>query len=165
MSLTEHKDLAWPKTGGSENTGDPPTDPYSHALIDQWTDAQQVEVPLMRIAHARSGDKGDTANIGLIGRSPECYVWLRENVAAECIKKWFESISRGVVHRYLVPNLWALNFLLDESLGGGGTVSLYMDPQGKTYSQALLRCQVEVPKPLLETITPENLPCRGELNP
>ena len=159
----EHKDLAWPKTGGSENTGDPPMDPYSPALIDPWTDAPQVKVPLMQIAHARSGDKGDTANIGLIGRSPECYVWLRENVTAERIKKWFESISRGEVHRYLVPNLWALNFLLDESLGGGGTVSLYMDPQGKTYSQALLRCRVEVPKPLLDTISPENAPCPGEL--
>ncbi len=159
----EHEDLAWPKTGGSENTGDPPMDAYSPALIDQWTNAPQVEVPLMQIAHARSGDKGDTANIGLIGRSPECYVWLRENVSAERVKKWFESISRGEVHRYLVPNLWALNFLLDESLGGGGTVSLYMDPQGKTYGQALLRCRVEVPKPLLETIAPENMPCPGEL--
>jgi hypothetical protein len=161
----EHKDLAWPKTGGSGSAGDAPMDPYSPALIDQWTDAPRIEVPLMQIAHARSGDKGDTANIGLIGRSSECYVWLRENVTAERVKKWFESISRGKVYRYLVPNLWALNFLLDESLGGGGTVSLYMDPQGKTYSQALLRCRVEVPKPLLDTIAPEHLPCRGELNP
>ncbi len=159
----EHRDLAWPKTGGSGSADDPPVDPYPFALMDQWTGAPRVEVPLMRIAHARSGDKGDTANIGLIGRSPECYVWLRENVTAERIKQWFGSISHGKVYRYLVPNLWALNFLLDESLGGGGTVSLYIDPQGKTYSQALLRCRVEVPKPLLETIAPENMPCPGEL--
>ena len=159
----EHKDLAWPKTGGTGEAGVAPEDPFARSLIEKWDDAATIEVPLMQIAHARSGDKGDTANIGLIGRSLECYVWLRENVTAERIKKWFESIARGEVHRYLVPNLWALNFLLDESLGGGGTVSLYMDPQGKTYSQALLRCRVEVPKPLLETIAPENMPCPGEL--
>jgi hypothetical protein len=117
----------------------------------------------MRIAHARSGDKGDTANIGLIGRSPECYVWLRENVSAERVREWFASIVRGEVHRYLVPNLWAINFLLEESLGGGGTVSLFMDPQGKTYGQALLRCRVEIPTGLLDTIAPENAPCPGEL--
>ena len=93
----------------------------------------------MTIAHARSGDKGDTANIGLIGRSPACYVWLRENVTAERVKGWFAGIALGEVHRYLVPNLWALNFLLESSLGGGGTVSLYLDAQGKTYGQALLR--------------------------
>ncbi len=124
---------------------------------------QTKKVSLLQLAHARSGDKGDTANIGLIGRSEECYVWLRENVSAEHVRGWFAGIVRGEVHRYLVPNLWAINFLLDESLGGGGTVSLFMDPQGKTYSQALLRCRVEVPRPLLDTIAPENAPCPGEL--
>ena len=162
--VAEHKDLAWPKTGGSGEAGNAPEDPFSLRLIETWDGAAIVEVPLMQIAHARSGDKGDTANIGLIGRSPECYVWLRENVTAERIKTWFASIARGEVHRYPVPNLWALNFLLDESLGGGGTVSLFMDPQGKTYSQALLRCRVEIPQPLLETISEENRPCRGELS-
>jgi hypothetical protein len=125
-------------------------------LIAELSDAPKVEVSLMRIAHARSGDKGDTASVGLIGRSPECYVWLRENVTAERVKNWFGSMVHGEVERYLVPNLWALNFLLHESLGGGGTVSLHIDAQGKTYGPALLRCLVEVPEPLLGTIAPEN---------
>jgi hypothetical protein len=161
--VAELRDLAWPETGGSGEVIDPPPDPYPRALIEQWDDAPRIEVPLMKIAHARSGDKGDTANIGLIGRSPECYVWLRENVTPERVRKWFESICRGEVHRYVVPNLWALNFLLDESLGGGGTVSLSIDPQGKTFSQAVLRCRVRVPTPLLETIEPEDAACPGEL--
>jgi hypothetical protein len=67
------------------------------------------------------------------------------------------------VHRYLVPNLWALNFLLEESLGGGGTVSLHIDAQGKTYSQALLRCRVSIPRALLLTIDPENRATSEEL--
>ena len=155
--------LAWPRTGGSAEVGTPPEELYPASLVTRLEDGPPIEVPLMRIAHARSGDKGDTANIGLIGRSAECYVWLRENVSAERVCEWFASIVRGEVHRYLVPNLWAINFLLDESLGGGGTVSLFMDPQGKTYGQALLRCRVEVPRALLDTIAPENAPCPGEL--
>jgi len=75
------------------------------------------------------------------------------------------SSCHGGVERYLVPNLWALNFLLAESLGGGGTMSLFIDAQGKTLSQALLRCEVEVPEFLLSSIRPENVPCEGELVP
>jgi hypothetical protein len=118
----------------------------------------------MRIAHARSGDKGDTANIGLIGRSAACYVWMRENVTAERVKAWFEGIARGAVQRHLVPNLWALNFLLSESLGGGGTVSLHIDAQGKTYGQALLRCRVPIPLALLDTIAPSDRATSRELD-
>jgi hypothetical protein len=118
----------------------------------------------MRIAHARSGDKGDTANIGLIGRSPACYAWLRDHVSAERVKGWFGSICRGEVVRHAVPNLWALNFLLEGALGGGGTRSLFIDAQGKTLSQALLRCVVEVPEALLGTIRLEDAACPGELD-
>jgi hypothetical protein len=85
-------------------------------------------------------------------------------VSAERLRGWFEGIVHGEVHRYLVPNLWALNFLLDESLGGGGTVSLYTDAQGKTYGQALLRCRVVVPAKLLETIAAEDRPSGKELS-
>jgi hypothetical protein len=119
----------------------------------------------MRLAHARSGDKGDTANIGLIGRSPECYAWLRDNIPAALVKAWFAGTCLGHVERHEVANLWALNFLLEETLGGGGTRSLFIDAQGKTLSQALLRCVVEVPEALLATISAECAPCPGELIP
>ena len=123
-----------------------------------------LRVPLQRIAHARSGDKGDTANIGLIGRSGPCYAWLRDHVSAAQVRSWFRDQVRGPVTRHPVPGLWALNFLLEEALGGGGTVGLGIDPQGKTLAQALLRCPVEVPAALLATIAPEDRACPGELD-
>ena len=122
-----------------------------------------VRVPLFALAHARSGDKGDTANIGLIGRSPECYAWLARQVTAAKVRGWFKGKTLGPVVRHLVPNLWAINFLLENALGGGGTRSLRLDAQGKTLSQALLRCEVAAPRRLLGTIRPENRPRRTEL--
>lgn len=151
--------LEWPKTGGVSEPVRELVDPYPSA--EERGD--DISVPLMAIAHARSGDKGDTANIGLIGRSGACYAWLRDHVSAERVRGWFEDSVHGEVHRYLVPNLWALNFLLDESLGGGGTVSLHTDAQGKTYSQALLRCRVDVPSALLDTIADADRPTSSEL--
>ena len=159
--VAEVTELPWPKTEGLPEAKEEPEDPFPASLA-QFDDRREIEIPLMRIAHARSGDKGDTASVGLIGRSPACYVWLRDNITAERVKKWFESISLGEVERHLVPNLWAINFLLHESLGGGGTISLYIDAQGKTYGPALLRCKVDVPAELLKTITPENEATLGE---
>jgi hypothetical protein len=155
--------IAWPITKGTSDVEHPPFDPWSPSLISNMSISRPIRVCLMEIAHARSGDKGDTVNIGLIGRSPECFVWLRENITDEKVNDWFHSLCKGEVHRYLVPNLWALNFLLEESLGGGGTMSLQIDAQGKTFSQALLRCEVDVPESLLTTILPENKACAGEL--
>ena len=153
--------LPWPVTGGQATP--PPAEP------DPWPpfpeSAPLIRVPLLRLAHARSGDKGDTANIGLIGRSGPCYAWLRDHVSAQRLKQWFGSHCLGQVERHPVPQLWALNFLLEATLGGGGTMSLFIDAQGKTLSQALLRCEVEVPLALLATLAEENLPCAGELNP
>lgn len=126
---------------------------------------RRVRVPLLAIAHARSGDKGDTANIGLIGRSEACYAWLARHLSAARVRQWFAGMAHGTVRRHLVPNLWALNFLLDEALGGGGTRSLRLDAQGKTLAQALLRCEVTIPAALLRTIAPEDRPCAGELLP
>jgi hypothetical protein len=97
-----------------------------------------MKIQLRQIAHARSGDKGDTANIGLIALKPEYYPILVEQVTAERVKQHFTGICKGAVERYELPNLKALNFLLHESLGGGGTISLKTDPQGKTLSSALL---------------------------
>ncbi len=103
------------------------------------------KVQLREIAHARSGDKGDTANVGLIALKPEYYPLLVEQVTAERVKKHFDSICLGEVERFEIPNLHALNFLLHQSLDGGGTISLKTDAQGKTYSSALLRMEIDVP--------------------
>jgi hypothetical protein len=100
---------------------------------------------LVQIAHARSGDKGDTANVGLIALKPEYYPLLAREVTAERVRKHFAGICLGTVDRFELPNLGALNFLLHESLDGGGTLSLKADAQGKTYSAALLRMEIDIP--------------------
>jgi hypothetical protein len=104
-----------------------------------------VKVQLTRLAHARSGDKGDTANVGLIALQEKFYQVLVREVTAERVKKHFKGICKGDVQRFELPNLGALNFLLHQSLGGGGTVSLMTDAQGKTFSTALLRMEIEIP--------------------
>jgi hypothetical protein len=103
-----------------------------------------VKVQLTKLAHARSGDKGDTANIGLIALRDQFYPVLVREVTAERVKEHFRGICHGEVERFELPNLGALNFLLHESLGGGGTLSLMTDAQGKTFSTALLRMEIEV---------------------
>lgn len=105
-------------------------------------------IRLLEIAHARSGDKGDTVNIGLIAREPRYYPVLVEQVTAERVKEHFGSLCRGKVERFELPNLGALNFLLHESLGGGGTVSLRLDAQGKTFGAGLLRMEIDLPESL-----------------
>lgn len=104
-----------------------------------------MEISLVKLAHARSGDKGDTANVGLIALKDEYYPLLVREVTAEKVKAHFGEIVKGGVERYELPNLGALNFLLHESLGGGGTLSLMTDAQGKTFSTALLRMKIDVP--------------------
>ena len=103
-----------------------------------------MKIQLVRLAHARSGDKGDTANVGLIALRDEFYPILVREVTSERVKDHFKGISKGKVERFELPNLQALNFLLHESLGGGGTLSLMTDAQGKTFSTALLRMMVEI---------------------
>ena len=103
-----------------------------------------MQVQLNKLAHARSGDKGDTANIGLIALSDAIYPILVREVTAARVQQHFHGICKGDVERFELPNLGALNFLLHESLGGGGTLSLMTDAQGKTFSTALLRMKVEV---------------------
>jgi hypothetical protein len=120
---------------------------------ESWPSAngatKTVRVPLSRLAHARSGDKGDTCNIGVIARAPEIYPWLKQTLTAAVVKRRFKGVCEGKVTRFEVPNLWALNFLLERSLGGGGTVSLRLDAQGKTLSHALLAMEVEAPRALV----------------
>jgi hypothetical protein len=113
---------------------------------------EHTTVPLLRLCLARSGDKGDTSNVGVIARSPEVYGWIVEHLTDAVVKQHFKGVCQGTVDRFELPNLQALNFLLHESLGGGGTQSLQFDAQGKTYSQYLLSMQVEVPALLLDTV-------------
>lgn len=103
-----------------------------------------MKIQLRTIAHARSGDKGDTANVGLIALRDEVYPLLVREVTSARVKEHFKGICKGEVERFELPNLGALNFLLLESLGGGGTLSLMTDAQGKTFSTALLRMEIEI---------------------
>lgn len=108
-----------------------------------------MKVRLERIAHARSGDKGDGSNVGVIAASPELYRVLLDTLTVERVAHHFREVCRGQVERFEVPNLNALNFILHDSLGGGGTESLKTDAQGKTHAQGLLAMEVEVPEELL----------------
>ena len=102
-----------------------------------------AKIQLKEIAHARSGDKGDNANIGLIALKPEHYPVLVREVTADRVKQHFAGLCAGEVERYELPNLNALNFVLHAALDGGGTLSLRTDSQGKTYGAALLRMEIE----------------------
>jgi hypothetical protein len=103
-----------------------------------------MKVPLARIAHCRSGDKGDLANIGVIAYRERHYAMLLREATADRVKAFFADRVRGRVERFELPNLAALNFVLHEALGGGGTVSLRVDAQGKTLGAALLRMEIEI---------------------
>lgn len=104
-----------------------------------------MKIKLLQLAHARSGDKGDTANVGIIAYKPEYYAFLAEVLTPQRVKAHFDGICRGKVERFELPNLGALNFLLHNALGGGGTQTLRHDAQGKTLSTAFLRMEVNVP--------------------
>jgi hypothetical protein len=107
---------------------------------------------LYRLAHGRSGDKGDTVNVGVIARRPEFYDFLRATLTTERVAQHFDGVIAGGVERFELPNLNALNFLLHGALDGGGTVSLMTDAQGKTFSTALLRMEVDVPPALADLV-------------
>ncbi len=100
-------------------------------------------IPLREIACARSGDKGNSANVAVFGRTPAAYAWLREHLTAKIVEEYFRPLGVGTVVRYDVPNLEALNFVLPHVLGGGGSRSLRIDAQGKTLGMALLEMQVD----------------------
>ena len=103
------------------------------------------KVKLIEIAHARSGDKGDGSNVGLIAYSKAGYEIIHAQVTVERVKEHYKDICFGDVDRYELPNLNALNFILHDSLGGGGTESVKTDAQGKTHGMAMLAMEVEVP--------------------
>jgi hypothetical protein len=107
-----------------------------------------MRVPLSRLAHTRSGDKGDTCNIGVIAWEQRFYPILVQELTEDRVKRHFGSLVAGNVERHEMPNLGALNFLLHQALGGGGTLSLRTDAQGKTFGAALLNLEIEVPEGL-----------------
>ncbi|MFT5284477.1 MAG: hypothetical protein ACI8TQ_000634 [Planctomycetota bacterium] len=113
-----------------------------------------VKVQLSRIAAARSGDKGEGSNVGVLARSPLAYEFIKEHLTEAVVQKHMLAINPGGVQRFDADNLLALNFLLENSLGGGGSASLKTDAQGKTHGLALLRLEVDVPKDILDA-TPE----------
>jgi hypothetical protein len=104
-----------------------------------------VEVPLIRLAWGRSGDKGDTSNIGIVARRPEWLPWLRAQLTEERVKAWLAHLVRGEVHRHDLPGFHAMNFVCTEALDGGGMASLRNDPLGKGMAQVLLAMPVRVP--------------------
>ena len=136
-----------PQTDLSKSSAEPFEPSFTPAA---WTPSGETKtVPLSTLCLARSGDKGDTCNVGVLARSPEIYTWMLETLTSAFVKERFVNICKGSVDRFEVPNLLALNFLLHESLGGGGTLSLLLDAQGKTFAQFLLALEVEVDTALL----------------
>jgi hypothetical protein len=122
-------------------------------FVDVALTGEMVTVKLRDLAHGRSGDKGDTCNIGVVARHPSIYPLLCEVLTEQVVRDAFNGISYGEVDRFEVPNIWALNFLLHEALGGGGTLSLHIDAQGKTYSHALLSIDVEVDRAYVDLVS------------
>ena len=110
-------------------------------------------VPLLRIAHGRSGDKGDMANIGIVARSAAAHAWLCQALTADVVAGYMAHVAQGLVTRYELPGLQALNFTLAQALGGGGTSSLRYDPQGKAFAQMLLDLELDVPASVLASLT------------
>jgi hypothetical protein len=116
------------------------------------TNSMMRAVRLVDIAHARSGDKGDTANVGVIALKPDWYPLLRDQLTLDRVRRHFAGVITGDVERYELPNLHALNFLLHGALGGGGTVSLKTDAQGKVFSTAMLRMVLDVPDEMVRSL-------------
>ena len=104
-----------------------------------------MKIPLSRLAYARSGDKGDGSNVGVVAYNPAAYDIIKDVLTTERVKEHFKDICFGEVVRYEAPNLLALNFILHDSLGGGGSESLKTDAQGKTHGLGMLFMEIEVP--------------------
>jgi hypothetical protein len=118
----------------------------------KYSDTKLVKIKVRDICLARSGDKGDMSNIGVVARSEEIYTYIKEKFTAKYIKDLFKDFCKGKVIRYEMDNLLAINFLLEESLDGGGTKSLMIDAQGKMFASALLNQEISVPEELLKSL-------------
>lgn len=115
-------------------------------------------VPLSRLATARSGDKGAGSNVGVMARSKAAYAFLKEHLDADRVRRHMAAINAGGVKRYEADNLLLLNFILEDSLGGGGSASLRSDAQGKTHGLAVLRMTIDVPQSVLDTVPGTGVP-------
>jgi hypothetical protein len=152
VDIFEQDNIVYSNSGGWDKTGGDIRKITKVTEFNKTFEKDTVKVPLLEIAYARSGDKGDMCNIGLIARSNLAFEYLGKVMTAKKVKDIFKDIVKGEVERFTVENLSAFNFLLHNSLGGGGTKSLQIDPQGKTYSQALLNVEIEVPKSVLDSV-------------
>ena len=130
-----------PTKGGYNANDTEPATTIQHSIQEPVT-----EVPLVKLAYARSGDKGDHANIGVIARQAEFFPYIRAGLSPETVAEYFSHVLKGPVQRWDVPGINGLNFLLKNSLGGGGMASLRIDPQGKAYAQQLLEVTIFVPQ-------------------
>ena len=117
-----------------------PTSSWVKRPLIYW----EISVPLIKLAYARSGDKGDHANIGVIARQPEFLPYIQSALTSDTVLKYFEHVVKGDVLSWDVPGINGINFLLKNSLGGGGMASLNIDPQGKSYAQQLLDFQIPI---------------------
>lgn len=124
---------------------------HNEDVDPSWEDDRLITVPLRDICLGRSGDKGDTVNVGVLARSEEIYQYLKHDLTAKKVKEMFGGLTKGKVTRFEIDNLMALNFLLEESLDGGGTKSLMIDAQGKTFASALLNQEIMIPEKLLSS--------------
>lgn len=107
---------------------------------------------LFLLAHGRSGDKGDAANVGIVARREDWFPFIAGQLSQDRVERFLKPLAEGPVERFELPNLWAMNFLVHNALGGGGSLSLRLDAQGKTYAQALLRMPLELPAGLEEQV-------------
>jgi len=140
--------ITCPQMRGAATQPPPPPHAEPAALPADAFAAGTRTVPLVRLAWGRSGDKGDSANIGILARRPEYLPFIRAALSADAVAQWFAHLVQGPVHRYEWPGLDGLNFLLERALGGGGIASLRIDPQGKAYAQMLLDFPIPVPATL-----------------
>ncbi|MDE5416506.1 hypothetical protein L3049_00700 [Labilibaculum sp. DW002] len=124
---------------------------HTEYVDPSWEEDRLITVHLRDICLGRSGDKGDTVNVGVLARSEEIYQYLKHDLTAKKVREMFGKMTKGKVTRFEIDNLLALNFLLEESLDGGGTKSLMIDAQGKTFASALLNQEIMIPEKLLSS--------------
>ena len=143
-------EIAVPVPPGVANAPEAP--PPAIAAPGASAAADEVAVPLFALAHGRSGDKGNHANIGIIARQPELVALLRDRLTPAVVADYFRHLCAGPVTRYELPGIGAFNFLLEDALGGGGVLSLRNDPQGKCFAQMLLDLELQVPRRVAESL-------------